>query len=558
MAVVLARLAGALLSAVLLFLAFPSADLGFLAWVALVPLLLAVAGLKKRGAFFLGWASGFLFYAGLLYWIGIITPPGMVALSAYLGLYTGVFCLLVSVVLARGGSMASWVLPAAWVLLEFLRTYFLSGFPWGVLGYSQHRYLHVASVGGVYAVSFVIAAVNGALAWGVQAARLRAARKGTLPWALSAASVLLAVACGVWGAVCRAPQGPGEPWRIAVVQGNFELDYRNMALLGDARRQIEIMNVHMGNMALLGDARRQIEIMNVHMELSDEAAKEDPELIVWSETTYPFGVPAGTTRVPPIEWERQYDVNDRFRLSRFIAGCGVPHLVGINEAWPKDTPDPSKAGKAHNSAFLFDAEGDVTARYRKMHLVPFGEKTPLYGALPFLEEIVVDAGGGGFLPGEEPGVMSLPGGGSDRRFGVLICYEAIFPEMSRRLVREGASVLVNITNDAWFGTTSAPYQHAAMAAFRSVENATPLVRCANTGISFAVTASGEVENPVRGPSGEVLNCRGWVMEVVQPGSGPTLYTRWGDILPWACVAAVPLWLAAGLFKRGARSTERGT
>jgi apolipoprotein N-acyltransferase len=304
------------------------------------------------------------------------------------------------------------------------------------------------------------------------------------------------------------------------VQGNFPLDYRNMAILGSAKRQVEIMRVHRA--------------------LSREALKARPDLVVWSETTYPIPIPEHFDGV-------KHPEEPLLSLTDVLAGLRVPHLVGADEI--RRERRPRARPRLYNSALLFDRRGRITGRYRKQHLVPFGEKTPLEEVLPFMDSVVARAGGGGFVAGEGPGVVRLRAGARELPIGVLICYEAAFPALARRRVADGARVLVNLTNDAWFGGTSNPYQHAAMAAFRAVENRTPLLRCANTGITFAVRETGRVENPVRGPRGERMDIRGWVAQSVTPGRGPTVYSRCGDLFAGLCAAGAGLFLLAALVRR---------
>jgi apolipoprotein N-acyltransferase len=209
--------------------------------------------------------------------------------------------------------------------------------------------------------------------------------------------------------------------------------------------------------------------------------------------------------------------------------AGVPILMS--------SPDQVGPGVFENSAFLVTQTGEIQGKYSKRHLVPFGEYVPLRRIFFFLDKLAVPVGD--FIPGREVTVFRGPYG----RFGVSICYEVIFPDEVREEVASGAEFLVNITNDAWFGRTSAPYQHLAMAAFRAVENNVYMVRAANTGISAIIE-----------PSGRIAESAGLYVDAafvgrIRPGGGRTFYTRYGDVFAWLCAAAAAACVAAARRRR---------
>jgi len=475
----------AALSGALLALAFPgSGDQSWLAFAALAPLLVAVDGVDRRSAGILGLLSALIFWLATIPWVAqTMTQFGdvpwplagvvLLALAAYLALYTAAFCWLLARTAPR--SSAAYVIVAAslWVALEFLRTYLFTGFPWNLLGYSQYRNLplvQVAAVTGVYGVSFAVAAVNAGLAQMVHLEKGWKDRLGGL--GVAAAVVGLAVGSG-WLLSPAREEKPAIP--VALVQGNIDQWVK-------------------------WDPAYQETTLEVYRRLTLEAARRGARLIVWPETAVPFFL-----RADP-RWRA---VQDLARVT------GAHLLVGA--------PDRS-LGEPRNSAFLIGPDGQVRGRYDKRHLVPFGEYVPLRRVLFFVDVL---AGGaiGAFAPGAETTTFATPAG----RVAVVICYEAIFPAEVREFFRGGADVLVNITNDAWFGRSAAPVQHLAMAAFRAVENRAYLVRAANTGISAVVAPDGRIVQASGLFTREVLS------GTVAPRAGTSPYTRYGDLFAWATV-----------------------
>lgn len=260
-------------------------------------------------------------------------------------------------------------------------------------------------------------------------------------------------------------------------------------------------------MAVRTAARKTLDI---YRELTREAARQRPELVVWPEAAVPFLLQADPRRA---------------QIEALAREVGASLLVGA--------PDV-QAGQPRNSAFLIGPNGRLLGRYDKRHLVPFGEYVPLSRLLFFVDPL---AGGaiGQFSPGREATVFATPSG----RFGVVICYEAIFPEEVRDLFRGGADFLVNIINDAWFGRSAAPVQHLAMAAFRAVENRAFLIRAANTGISAIVAPDGRIVQASELFTTAVL------AGTITPCAGVSLYTRYGDLFAWGTVGiALAVALAA--------------
>ncbi len=490
----------ALLSGLMLTAAFPKIGLSWLAWVALVPLLACTGRVPAGRSFRLGFLAGLAHYLTLCYWLvatmqtygGLpvyLSVPLLVLLSAYLSLFIGAFAWSVHRLCPTPPALFGLV-PFIWTALEYLRSFLLSGFPWELLGYAHHRALHLIQISdilGVYGVSFLTALVNGAAAVGLffLAGRpwkgSRPSRAACLTAAAAAVLALLA-AWGYGAARLRAVEAlaaKAPKVRVAVAQGNIPQQ-------------------------LKWDPAFKLETTAAYLALSQSAAALGAELVVWPETAAPF-----------------YFGRDRADTSRVLAGArqaGVFLLVGS----PTVVFDGTSPGY-YNSAYLVDPGGDVRARYDKAHLVPFGEYVPLKHYLPFVGKIVAQVGD--FRPGQKG--RTLAWGPGD--LGILICYEIIFPELARAMAASGAGMLINITNDAWYGRSSAPYQHFSMAVFRAVENRRALVRSANTGISGFIDPSGRVlertplfERHVRVQDLPVL-------------SAPSVYTRCGDLFARACL-----------------------
>ena len=504
----------ALLSGVLTTGAFPNVGLAPLAWVSLVPLLAAVNGNDTRRSFCLGVAAGFAHYLTLLYWVAytmrtyghlplVLCLPILFLLAAYLGLYSGLFAAGVSR-LCRTGPRLMLLAPALWVAVEYLRSNLFTGFPWELLGYAQSDLLpmiQIADVTGVYGISFWTLAANACLflvgcmatkqAWQGAAITGRQAVMAVGGFAALTATVL---AYGVWKINVVETRAAAAPRvRAAVIQGNVDQAIKWLPMFQRAT------------------IRRYIA-------LSKEAARQAPELVIWPETATPF------------YFTRHQGFSAMIRKA--VRETGAHFLIGS----PSVTVQ-SGTRKYYNSAYLIDPAGVAVDRYDKVHLVPFGEYIPLKRFLPFLGKMVEQVGD--FSTGRQGRTLSW----GDRPIGMLICYEMIFPHLSRTMVQGGAVLLVNITNDAWFGQTSAPGQHFSMAVLRAVENRRAVIRAANTGISGFI-----------GPTGRVMAHTG-LMEAttrtreVPVMTGRSVYNRFGDLFAQICVAVSTLVLLQAVVAR---------
>lgn len=515
----LPSLLAAVLSGLLLVAAFPKWDQSYLLAVALVPLLWSLRGQSGAAAFWLGYLSGLVFYLGLLYWIVYVTHvfgglPLVLALgvllllAGYLSLYRGLWAWGVAWAEKRGLGLL-WFAPTLWVALELGQTYIISGFPWELLGHGLYRHpllLQLADITGVYGLSFILVLVNVSLL-----SLMSPAPRGRRFPKFRVVIVLLLVVA-VWlgyghrrlGEVSRLILDSPK-LKIAVVQGNI--------------KQGEKWDPRIVQATLETYGRLTAQTLEAG---KGGEALEKPPLVIWPETAAPFFFQHNPGHDTPLDTL----VREIARRNQVFLLFGAPAA----EKRPEGE-------RLFNRAYLLNPEGKVVGRYDKAHLVPFGEYVPLERLLFFVSKMVPLIGD--FAEGPVGQVVALPGS----PLGVLICYESIFGYLSRAQVRNGARLLVNITNDAWFGATSAPYQHMSMAVLRAVENRVALARAANTGISAFVNGDGRLlwTSPLNQEAAHTLE-----LPVLAGGS---FYTSYGDVFAWTCLALASLTL---LFARQRR------
>ena len=507
---------------ILLPLCFPKFDVGLLAWVALIPLHIALDSSRRTQAFWLGWLSGMIGFTGIMSWVVtamhtygkvplLISYGIMLLLTAYLGLFVAVYSAGVvwfRMLVPRYGLFAA---PCLWVTLELLRTYLLSGLPWSLLGYSQYRQLDLIQVAdhlGVYGVSFLIVLTNVALAelylWLMPL--FRGFRPARLPWELVTTSAMLIGLSWAYSTsviVSEESERPKATIQVGVVQPNID-------------------------QAVKWDQGFREETLRRYDHLT-ESFGYGTDLIIWPEAATPF----------VYEREPLYQL----QLVAMATRASAPLLFGS----PAVRFDADRKPYLLNSAYLLSPEGSLLGRYDKQHLVPFGEYIPLKSsALFFLDKLV--EGIGDFQAGPGPTILSIQPKMSDEsmpqrpvKFGVLICYEVIFPDLVRHMAAAGAEFLVTITNDAWFGDSSAPAQHFSMVVFRSVENHRAFARAANTGISGFID-----------PFGRIIKASPIFMQTALQATitvrqQQTFYSRYGDVFAYGCMIISLLLCLYGLF-----------
>ena len=509
-------------SGILLALSFPKYGHPAVAWIALTPLLVALSGEARipkpesrplGRAFLLGLLTGVVYFLGTLYWItGVMAVYGGLqpwvavvvngALIVYLALFPSVFAVVVRRIVIARGRLALMAAPLVWVATELGRTYILTGFPWVLLGYSQTTVLPVAqfaSLFGVYGVSMLVAAVSAALALaaigvhgppeGGHYARFGGPPEGGHYGRLLPAAVVLAIVAGiaVWGSrrAARAEwTRTGDPIRVGLIQGNIAQDEKM-----DARR-----------------AGGSGTIFESYLTMTRRAIGQGAAFVLWPESATPFAF--------------EDDPLAASRVRRLAQDAGVSILVGSDQI-----ERTGATFKYYNSAFLVRPDGTTGGTYRKMHLVPFGEYVPLKRVFFFAARLVEAVSD--FSAGET--AVLLPVGG--HLVSTAICYEVVYPDLVRRFVAGGSEMLTTITNDAWFGPTSAPHQHFEQASMRAIEEGRYLVRSANTGISGIVD-----------PYGHVVERSGIFQEAILVGEArflktSTFYARHGDVLAYASVVA---------------------
>ena len=505
----------AIVSGACLVLAFPPIDLVPAAFVALIPLFYVIRNVRG-GGFWSGFRPGFIagitFFLLLLYWLALLSSDQMdnpVVMSGPLFLlvllqsfYWGLFSAAASFVGNRTRIPWFVILPVLWVAFEQLRSLGVIGFTWGALGYAAAnvpKAIQFASVTGVFGVSLWLALSN-ALVLEVLSARRR---RGALAAGLVVA-LLLPVLHGTL--VLRGVgstqdgEGAGRSMRVAVIQPNIS---------GETK----------------WDARYKSESFETLGRLSLQAADRKPDLIIWPETAAPSYLlyePEDLELVAAVAREAD---------TAILTGC--PNLV----------PGSAEEGRGRplNSVLLIDTDGIPKAVYSKMKLVPFGEVIPFETVIPFLKE--VNFGEADFWPGGELVVFEHPGGA----FSVLICYESTFPRLARRFAAGGAELLVNVTNDVWYGRTSMPFQHASMAVMRAVENRRSVARSANSGVSMLIDPYGRVM------ARTAIFEEGFLVDRLPVVSDRTFYTTYGDVFPWSAMLAGGLMLVLGLSGGGRNS-----
>lgn len=531
--------AAAVLSAGLLELPFPLAGpmapwRSIFAWFALTPLLVAVlctANLQSRHplrrAFLLGYICGVLWYAGNCYWIcdtmyiygGLPAWASAVMLAGFslvLGLYFGVFAWGVALV-GRASGDVRWALAAApllWVALDLAGAR-ITSVPWDQLGYSQVDntiLTRLAPWTGVYGISFVLVAGNALIAAGLLIERCRVRR-------ISGVCGIL-VACGLTAGVLVEPPQPAPTATAVLIQPNLNVgDYNNWS--GAAWDQ------HMDQFARLAETTCGAYIAGIPQtgaargRITCPPNPANPDLVVWPESPAPF-----------------FEEDPRFEQAMSAIAQQV-HAPLIVNAIGTDSSSSQGAEKDYVAAVIFNSEGRRVGRYDKIHLVPFGEYIPFHQIFFFAHKLA------GVVPNFTAGKLRKVFLLNGHRYGVFICYEAVFADEVRQFTRLGAQVLVNISDDGWYGDTSAPWQHLNMARMRAIENRRWLLRDTNNGVTASIDPYGRVRQSIpRHQAGALAAQFGYRDDI-------TFYTAHGDVFAWIC-ALLSLGIVAWAAERSLR------
>ncbi len=484
----------AFLSSLLLFLAFPPLSIFPLSLVAMVPLLWAMKGWSIPRSFFISWTAGTLFFVLLLHWI-VLNPAvelwvkpllylGTLLIGMYLGLYWALPAALAKF-LEQRFSFPGWLsFPALMTLSDFWRTQGFLGFPWGSPGYSLARCteaIQMAAWGGFYSLTFWVLLINGLIFRALTQSRPGSGSAPIARWFLtrSGPALIILLVPILWGRTSLDKwerfERSSPSMSVALIQGNIDQGQR-------------------------WDRKFMEYNWQTYRRLTWGTKELRPDLVVWPETAMPFY----------LRYEGRYlaemmDLTDRL-------DCAV--LTGV----PDVLTDPRNGAQTYyNSAFLFLPGKGLAGEYAKSHLVPFGERFPLKDKIPFLRD--VNFGEGEWSPGVDT-VLLLT---DQAPISCLICFESIFPGIARNQVNRGSRLLVNITNDGWFGRSGAARQHADMAVLRAVEQRRSIARCANSGVSMFITPSGRIHQPTELYRTAVIHQKIPLMDV------QTFYARHGDL-----------------------------
>lgn len=475
-------LPGILATSALLTLSFPRPDVGWLSLVALIPLLSVARDLKPSRAFVAAWSAGFIWFFICYNWVahsissygGIPFPldRAIIALLAAIhAVYFGIFGTLLPRWRRMDGFQSLLFLPSAWVLLEVARSWFPAPFPWLLLGSSLWRIPPLRPlypILGVYGVSFYIVLFNVVVFMVLTGKKDRKKQ-------LAFIAVVLFLLPVLGGFSNR--KVISKSLKIGIVQGNIEQD-------------------------LKWDESLANDMVGLYLNLTEEAVSRGAELVVWPETAV------------PVFFQAEKEIADKLR--EYARSRGI-HLIFGSPGYEIKDGQVS----LFNRAYHISPDGSEE-HYDKVQLVPFGEYVPFSHLIPFVQRMV--PGEGEFARGRWKGPFHTP-----IRSGMLICYEASIPSLGRKEVRDGARILINITNDAWFGKTWGPYQHLAVAAVRAAENGVPVIRAANTGVSAVIDSKGRIIRSLP------LDSRGIIVADVHAGGKGRIYSRLGD---WIVILAI--------------------
>ena len=511
-------------SSLLLALSFPNSNIELLAWIGLVPLFLVIDRTTLKGAFWFSCLTGVLFFSFIIYWLSHVTLFGLIVLVLYLSLYFGIFGGLVKFFWERSRYLpvppyirtliVLFFPPVLWGTLEFIRTHLLTGFGWALLGYSQYLTLpviQIADITGVYGVSFLIVLVNTGVYLMIRNFNIeilppnargqndkkkchseRSEESNLIYFALPCIFLTATLIYGNYK--LKEYPGTNRTLKVSVIQGNIPQGEK-------------------------WDPKLRMVILEKYEVLTKLASMEEPDIIIWPETSFP-----GIIVLDEIDADVLYQ-----RVATLARDVHIPILIGSQR-------NDVLKGMSFNSAILVSKNGDIESHYDKLHLVPFGEYVPLGRFFPFVGK-AIDVGD--FARGTEWTLFPLPQG----KFGVLICFEDTFPGQVRQFVREGADFIVNITNDAWFGRTGAPYQHAQVSVFRAIENRREVVRSANTGLSCFIDPKGKIKNlkPF---------ITGYKTETITLAERKSFYTVYGDLFAILCICISVIVVISSLSLRG--------
>ena len=508
------------LSAVFLVLPFHFGKLGALAFFAFIPYFIVLSSCPPGAAFKVSCLHGFLFFCLLGYWLSYVNVLGFVLLAAYLALYFAFFGIAASKFINSERpfgqmSAASLIkpcifLPAVWVALEFVRSWLAGGFPWALLGYSQWKTLpliQMADITGAYGVSYFVLFINLLLFQGFRVLVMKPAEFSKFGFSAETKKKTLSILTGVLFLAFLLIGGTGALTLQSRI--NFYKSPGDKAVLRVSVLQGSIPQEEKW------DAKIKNIIFEKYKRLMFMSAVEKSDLIVWPETSFPGYLED--------EVEMAAQLRSAVRQTRTAVLVGAPTFG-----------DLEKGLRFYNSAVLYGPDGEEHQRYSKVHLVPFGEYVPFERLIGFIRRFVQI---GHFTPGQEKTIFTVVSRYQKIKlkanFAALICYEDIFPGLVRDFCNQGADFLINMTNDAWFGDSTAPYQHTQASVFRAVENRVPVVRATNTGLSCFISPEGFVMSTVMENGKEIFVTGHKGCDLILR-KGRSFYTRFGDVFVVFC------------------------
>lgn len=538
----------AVLSAILLFLSFPNANLFPLAWVALVPFFIALRHTANgKPTFWIGYLTGFLFFGGLLIAIALLYPyanifatmVGYLLLVGYTALYFAVFPVLMRRVPWRSGLLFPVAAAVIWTALEWVRSWLITGFPWGSIGYSQWNNplgIQIASLVGIHGISFVIVLFNAGIA--TMLCNRHRWRQEIHAFVLPLILVFLCLGYGAFQ--LRDAPAIDRDSDITTSEASQTL---NIALIPGNIPQLEKW-----------DIRQFPQILQRYINLTHTAGQENPDLIVWPETAIRSEALTG-------EWPTYHrrfllmlrDIALPILIGTAIEGDEIDETIGkFYRRAPEKDPDEEKNANIYNRVLSISPDGKITGGYAKKHLVPFGEYVPLANLIPdFIPNFIqfkpfAFGKSVNLLP-----VFSVKNNTEDQKIeiGASICFESVFPDEFRRPVQKGAQVMGIFTNDAWFKGTAFPELHLSMAPFRAVENRITVFRCANGGFTCVVDPFGRIATPLITPNTTQQMLMASVPIFSSSERKQTLYTHYGDWFPMLCAIICIGWFGSQIVLR---------
>jgi apolipoprotein N-acyltransferase len=504
----------AVFSALVLATSYYPLDLGFLAWFALTPFLLALRRSTIRNTIGLSFVFGYLYGATIFHWLptvdGIEFPVYLLLLSPLFSLYYIIFGLLYRWAAQKAGALTLLLAPALWVTVEYARAnFFFLSLPWNLLGHTQHAWLpaiQIADMTGVYGVSFVLVLVNEALSRLLDFAVLSRKKTSLVEQnRLSGIRINVLTPLAVMGLILtyglftRGESSAEGKIRIAIVQPGITVQ--------------DGMTIE-----------ERAHILGIYSDLTLAAEEKKPDLIVWPASSLPGSLSSRLVKV---------------RIRELINRIDGHLLVGGSGA-AKMSMTRSERKRYANTEFLLSRKGS-TGQYHKVKLVPFNEYLPIEGKIRWPKWITTLEGN--FTPGPALTLFSA----NEAVFGAPICWESLFPDFFRRFVNNGANLMVNPNNEAYMGKTAGPHQTMAMTVFRAVENRVAIARASSTGISAFIDPDGRVVEQIQDSEGEKLVVSGILVRDVPLANTQTFYTKHGDIFAYVMIALTLMFVLIGAF-----------